>query len=647
MSIPGVFALLFLVLGVWIVARGPARAQLGAPIPNGTGFLWTDTFGWISLNCNNDWNRDGNIVANEDTCGDPATGLYGLIVSVDNSLSGTITGRAWSPHLGWVCFGETCGVGPDGSVLTSAIFEFGNRIAMNVPGGAVREVALVTGWARVEAHANEDGQNTGGWVQLNGNTEAGAAIEVGAYVEQGAVRLAGSAWQRNPNGTGVGWLYFGAPPPGNAGGGVGDGGGSTEQVTLPPPPPAHETSCSNGIDDDHDASYSLTGTKDTWPITGIDCVDYDCVQQPNCPQTETDEQCFDKIDNDLDQSTDCADADCAGVSAQGQVCENNELSVGEFNLCHDGRDNDGDSAVDCDDSDCDNLAGCKCSQCVGPCAVGDSDGDGFIDQCDNCPSDANPDQKADADGDGQGDACDPVPWLQTKQGSLYLKSASALNNPPPAGQFTATYCIFANGAIGPLTSEQCPTAPAPIKEFKLRSVGDVVALLSGQKNKLRGRFDVKKLQGTNGITSFPNGHTISGATFNNGAELIIVEKGDLKIDGDLYYGAGAADQLPSVGFLVLDGDIVVGPNVEHLVGTFVTTGKFKTGTNIGGLDKQLTVRGLVAAREFSLQRRYVNLQTKEGAEVFIYDGRAVLNPPPGLTDFVKGLPQFRAVAPGP
>lgn len=35
----------------------------------------------------------------------------------------------------------------------------------------------------------------------------------------------------------------------------------------------------------------------------------------------------------------------------------------------------------------------------------DSDGDGYGDACDNCPSDSNADQ-ADADSDGTGDACD-------------------------------------------------------------------------------------------------------------------------------------------------------------------------------------------------------------------------------------------------
>lgn len=49
-----------------------------------------------------------------------------------------------------------------------------------------------------------------------------------------------------------------------------------------------------------------------------------------------------------------------------------------------------------------------CEEDSGPPVVGDRDGDGIIDQLDNCPDDRNPEQ-ADEDADGQGDVCDACP----------------------------------------------------------------------------------------------------------------------------------------------------------------------------------------------------------------------------------------------
>jgi thrombospondin type 3 repeat protein len=59
----------------------------------------------------------------------------------------------------------------------------------------------------------------------------------------------------------------------------------------------------------------------------------------------------------------------------------------------------------------------------------DSDGDGLVDACDNCPNMSNADQK-DTDGNGTGDACEPVPPLiPTDNGGG--------GNTPPAGQTVA------------------------------------------------------------------------------------------------------------------------------------------------------------------------------------------------------------------
>jgi hypothetical protein len=57
----------------------------------------------------------------------------------------------------------------------------------------------------------------------------------------------------------------------------------------------------------------------------------------------------------------------------------------------------------------------------------DTDGDGLVDACDNCPNNANADQ-ADADGDGMGDACEPTTPLVTPP---------AGNNPPPSDPLVA------------------------------------------------------------------------------------------------------------------------------------------------------------------------------------------------------------------
>jgi hypothetical protein len=58
----------------------------------------------------------------------------------------------------------------------------------------------------------------------------------------------------------------------------------------------------------------------------------------------------------------------------------------------------------------------------------DTDGDGVVDACDNCPNMANADQ-ADADGDGTGDACEPTTPPVTPP-------ADTTGN-PPAGQVVA------------------------------------------------------------------------------------------------------------------------------------------------------------------------------------------------------------------
>jgi Thrombospondin type 3 repeat len=78
----------------------------------------------------------------------------------------------------------------------------------------------------------------------------------------------------------------------------------------------------------------------------------------------------------------------------------------------------------------------------------DSDGDGIVDACDNCPADANADQ-ADSDSDGMGDACEPVTPPVTPPNDDNTPPANN-DNTPPAGQ--------SQSAPATTTSEQQPAS---------------------------------------------------------------------------------------------------------------------------------------------------------------------------------------------
>lgn len=95
--------------------------------------------------------------------------------------------------------------------------------------------------------------------------------------------------------------------------------------------------------------------------------------------------------------TGCAMAD-APEPAVGEVTSEvtgpcADACMGDFNVCN---------------VDCPNCAGCRRVRdaCLASCNNTDSDGDGWVDAVDNCPSNYNPDQ-ANCDGDAFGDVCDP------------------------------------------------------------------------------------------------------------------------------------------------------------------------------------------------------------------------------------------------
>jgi hypothetical protein len=151
----------------------------------------------------------------------------------------------------------------------------------------------------------------------------------------------------------------------------------------------------------------------------------------------------------------------------------------------------------------------------------------------------------------------------------------------------------------------------------------------------------------------------AGATKWSGT--IIVE-GSLTITGDnISYCApasGASNNrllFPSVGFIVT-GNITINSNVRSVVGSYFADGTFTTLTQlpVGSTNDALvdpvvspsckaasvtarnasfTLCGLMIANNFNLQRQISAGSIVSGAitEQFLYDGRVVINPPPGFT----------------
>ena len=162
-----------------------------------------------------------------------------------------------------------------------------------------------------------------------------------------------------------------------------------------------------------------------------------CPDVANADQTDTDDECDDPDDDDLDGKVndgcpiDGGYADCD--ANQDRDCED----IGEPELCSNSVDDDADTKVNdgcppynpegqedgCGPWTCDNGTD------DGPeCNAGGTDGaddedpdcqveggeahDGLGDACDNCPNTDNPDQE-NGDGDGWGDACDNCPTTAT------------------------------------------------------------------------------------------------------------------------------------------------------------------------------------------------------------------------------------------
>jgi len=154
-----VFALVFF-LSPFVVFAGSQH--------NMSGFAWSSNIGWISFN-SLDCDVDKNGFMDSGACGgDNTTGTvtnYGVNKNPANEFGvSTLIGFAWSPHVGWI--------------------QFGNLITADFPtgGGTVRQNATMgadgklTGWAKAINGNPISGWD--GWISLSGNAGDGGTYGV-------------------------------------------------------------------------------------------------------------------------------------------------------------------------------------------------------------------------------------------------------------------------------------------------------------------------------------------------------------------------------------------------------------------------------------------------------------------------------------
>lgn len=126
----------------------------------------------------------------------------------------------------------------------------------------------------------------------------------------------------------------------------------------------------------------------------------------------------------------------------------------------------------------------------------------------------------------------------------------------------------------------------------------------------------------------------------------VVVDGDLSIANNVYYdpNTGTVDErakIPSAGF-VIGGDLLISANVKHIVGNFYVLGDVYTANTE---DTGLIIEGsLVARNVLNLERRYTDISNTP-AELVKYDGRVLVNPPPGFLDPATLLPRWAGIKP--
>ena len=109
------------------------------------------------------------------------------------------------------------------------------------------------------------------------------------------------------------------------------------------------------------------------------------------------------------------------------------------------------------------------------------------------------------------------------------------------------------------------------------------------------------------------------------------------LNGDIgYEDTDITKEIPSVGFIVLGGNIYVGGSAHSLSGVYYTDLGF-TGAERSAVDDPLTFYGSIYGdiSELLKAANYVGPPTLDGAGIVVrYDSRILLNTPPGLSEYI-------------
>lgn len=214
-------------------------------------------------------------------------------------------------------------------------------------------------------------------------------------------------------------------------------------------------------------------------------------------------------------------------------------------------------------------------------------------------------------------------------------------------------------ALGKIDIKGLSTIVSDNNQNKYNKFGNKVVVINGNNITWDGSTSLSnQVYIINGDLNIANGFSIN----NDGSGTVIVNGNLLISDDFGYNANFSSNNMKDLGSIawVVMGDIVVQPQVTKIAGAFVVLGKdnqplikiepknkdypkFEQNKHgiffSGSSDKPLTVIGLIFARAFGWERTYSNI--KQGSERIIYDGRLIANPPPGLQGFAEGLPIIR------